>query len=233
MRYLISLVLGMAVGAAAFVALLYYNPFTAQNELSPLSVTDNELITFNYSAVASNALVYTNDGESRIAPHPAKVLQLWEPTVRHTDAMATVLRNSRGQAAAIGIKFSSDSERTRILNSEAIVDSVWHIYVPGKGSLFVEQQENLWSYAREIVIPAHLSSADSWRGSWSGNITSGPGALKTARVVGGSGIYAGLEADGVESLNAKAYSANSGPVAIDGELAIEIPRPETVFNPDP
>jgi hypothetical protein len=161
------------------------------------------------------------------------VLQLWEPTVRHTDAMATVLRDSRGQSAAIGMKLSSDSESTNILNSEAIVNSIWHIYVPGQGSLFVEQQENRWSYLREIVIPAHWSSADSWRGSWSGNITSGPGALSTARIFGGSGIYVGLEADGVESLNAKAYSAKSGPVAISGELAIEIPRQETVFTPDP
>ena len=73
-------------------------------------------------------------------------------------------------------------------------------------------------------IPAYWSSADSWRGSWRGSITSGPGALETARVFGGTGIFAGLEVDGVESLNAKAYSVSAGPVAMDGELAIELPR---------
>ena len=224
MKYLVSLIIGMAIGVALFLALLYYNPLTSQNRLSPLSVSDNEVITFNYSAVASDAIVFTNDGESQVAPHPSKVLQLWEPTVRRTEAMATVLRDSRGQPAAIGIKFSSDSESTRILNSEALVDSVWYIYVPGEGSLFIEQQENLWNYIHEIVIPAHWSSADNWRGSWSGSITSGPGALGTARVFGGSGIFAGLEVDGVESLSAKAYSVDTGPVAMDGELAIELPR---------
>ena len=233
MKYLLSLVLGMAVGVAVFLALLYVNPLAAQNRLSPLSVSDNDVITFNYSAVAADALVYTNDGESRIAPYPAKVLQLWEPTVRHTDVMVTVMRDSRNQPAAIGIKFSSDSERTRILNSEAIVDSAWHIYAPGPGSLFVEQQENLWTYLREIVIPAHWSSADSWRGSWSGNVTSGPGALGTGRVVGGSGVFAGLDSDSVESLNAKAYAVAGGPVAMDGELAIEIPRRDALLTADP
>jgi hypothetical protein len=154
MKYVIALIVGMAVGAAAFLALLYFNPFVTHTRLSPLSVSDHNVITFNYSAVAADTLVYTNDGESQVAPHPSKVLQLWEPTVRHTTTMATVLRDSRNQPAAIGIKFSSDSEKTKILNSEVIVDSVWHIYVPGQGSLFVEQQENLWNYISEIVLPA-------------------------------------------------------------------------------
>ena len=233
MKYLISLFVGMVIGAAAFFALLYYNPLTSQNRLSPMSVTDNDLIMLNYSAVATDALVYTNDGESQIAPYPAKVLQLWERPIRRTAAMATVLRDSRNQAAGIGIKFSSDSESTNILNGEAIVDSVWHIYLPGQGSLFVEQQENYWGYLREIVIPAHWSSGDNWRGIWNGSITSGPGALGMAKVIGGSGVFSGLDTGGVESLSAKAYSVELGPVALDGQLAIEIPRAESEVTPDP
>lgn len=233
MKYLISLIVGMVLGAAAFLALLYYNPVTSQNRLSPLSVSDNEIIAFNYSAVATDSLVFTNDGESPVAPHPAKVLQLWEPTVRLTDAMATVLLDSRNQQAAIGIKFSSRSENTNIINGEAIIDSVWHIYVPGEGSLFIEQQENYWSYLRDVVIPAYRSSGDNWRGTWSGNITSGPGALGTAKVVGGSGRFTGLDSIGIESLSAKAYSVNQGPVAVNGELTIELPRPNREATPDP
>jgi hypothetical protein len=233
MKYLISLVVGMAVGVAGFLALLYYNPMTSKNKLSPLSVSDNDVITFNYSAVATDALVFTNDGESTVAPYPSKVLQLWEPTVRLTDAMATVLRDSRNQPVAVGIKFSSRSESTRILNGEAIINSAWHIYVPGQGSLFVEQQENYWSYLREIVIPAYRSSGDNWRGNWNGTITSGPGALGTAKVFGGSGEFADLEIDGVESLSAKAYSVNHGPVAVDGTLAVELPAPGLDATQDP
>ncbi len=233
MKYLISLIVGMVLGVAAFLALLYYNPMTSQNKLSPLSVSDNDVITYNYSAVATDALVFTNDGESMVAPYPSKVLQLWEPTVRLTDTMATVLRDSRNQPAAIGIKFSSRSESTNILNGEAIIDSAWHIYIPGQGSLFVEQRENYWSYLREIVIPAYRSSGDNWRGNWNGTITSGPGALGTARVFGGSGNFLNLEIDGVESLSAKAFSVNHGPVAVDGKLAIELPAANPDPTPDP
>ena len=108
MKYLLSLLVGMLVGAVTFVLLLLYNPMMKHDSLSPLSVTDKELISLNYSAVAANSLLYTNDGESQVAPQPAKVLQLWEPPIRHTDAMVTVLTDSRNQHAGIGIKISSD-----------------------------------------------------------------------------------------------------------------------------
>ncbi len=232
-KYLIALLFGMAVGAVVFLGLLYFNPLTTQQRLSPITVTDNEVVKLGYSAAVQDMLIYTNDGESRVDPHPAKVLQLWEAPIRKTRAMATVLTDSRGQAAGIGIKFWSDSESTNILNGQAIVDSVWHIYMPERGSLFVAQSENLWSYLREVVIPAYWSSADNWRGIWRGNITAGPGALGTASVAGGSGEFAGLRSEGVEALSAKAYSVELGPVAVEGELSIEIPSEELEASPDP
>lgn len=233
MKYLIALALGMVAGVALFVALLYFNPLTSKNSLSPLSVTDNELISLNYSAVAADSLIYTNDGESTIKPYPAKVLQLWEPPIRNTDAIVTMLTDSRNETVGIGIKFSSDSERTRVLNAQALVDSVWHIYLPGRGSLFVQQRENYWNYLRDVVLPARWSSSDSWRGIWNGNITAGPGALRTARVIGGSGEFSGLETEGVESLAAKAYTVEQGPVAMEGELVIEIPPAQAATTQGP
>lgn len=223
-KYVVAFVLGLAAGAAAFLALLYFNPFTTKYTLSPLSLSEHEVFTLNYSAVPADTLVYTNDGESRIDPHPGKVLQLWEATIRQTTAMATVLRDSRGQPVGIGVKFASASESTNVLNGEAMVDSVWHIYMPERGTLFVQQRENYWSYLREIVIPAWWSSSDSWRGNWTSNTTAGPGALGTARVVGGSGEFAGVNAEAVESLVARAYSIEDGPVAMRGELVVEISR---------
>lgn len=233
MKYAASLLAGIVAGALLLALALYLNPFAAGMKVSPLSVSDNEIISFKYSAVAADAIVYTNDGESQVAPNPPKVLQLWEPTVRSTTAMATVLRDSRNVKAAIAVKFWSDSEASSIADGKAMVDSVWHVFAPGQGSFFVEQQENYWGYLREIVIPAYWSGGDSWRGDWTGSVTAGPGALGTARVVGGSGVFAGLETEGVESLSAKAYSVDKGPVAVDGQLTIELPRLDATVTPDP
>jgi hypothetical protein len=223
MKYLISLVAGIIGGAALFLVSLYYNPFASRLEVSPLAVTEQGMIELNFSSVPAETLLFTNDGESIVAPHPDNVNELWESAIKRTWASAVLLSNARGEPVGIGIKFSSESEQTNVLKAEAMVDSVWHIYLPGRGTLYVDQTENYWSFLRDIVIPARWSSSDSWRGSWYRNVTNGPGALGTARVSGGSGIYEGLTTEAVEAVSVRAYSANDGPVAMSGNLSISLP----------
>lgn len=224
MKYAIALILGLATGAVIAVLVMYYNPFTAQSSLSPLAVSERQQFTLNYSAVATDAILFTNDGESRVHPHPVKALQLWEAPIRLTDTLVTVLRDERNEPVGLGIKFSSQSERTQLLKGEALVDSAWYVFLPGQGSILIEQTENYWSFLREIVVPAHWSSGDSWRGNWHGTMTTGPGALGTATVYGGSGRFTGFRSEAIETLSAKAYSTEIGPVALDGKLTIELPR---------
>ena len=226
MKYLVALLIGMFFGAALTAAVLVYNPLAGTRDLTPLSVSDQTLIQLNYSGVADRSIAYTNDGESTVKPHPAKVLQLWEAPVRRTDAMITMLADSRGRTVGFGVKYMSDSEKSNILGGEALVDSVWHIVMPGRGTLFVEQTENYWDFLRHVVLPSYTSSGDSWKGTWSGNLTAGPGALGTAMVTGGSGEFADRTAEAVESVTAKAYSTSVGPVALDGQIMIELDRNE-------
>ncbi len=223
MKYLLVLAAGVLFGVTLFVAAMIYNPFMAERRLSPISVTDAEVMSLTYVNVPSESIIFTNDGESRQQPHPAKVLQLWEAPIRLTSMMTSVMRDARGRTAGIGVKFSSRSERTRLLNGEALVDSTWYIYLPGRGSLFIEQSENYWAFLREVAFPAWRSSASNWKGMWLGDMTAGPGALGTARVTGGAGTLRGLDTHGVESLSARAYSAEKGLVAAEGRLLIELP----------
>ena len=224
MKYVIALLLGMLLGAAIFAIGLIYNPFNVDSSLSPLSVSDSEVIALSFSGVPAEAIVFTNDGDSRVKPFPEKVQQLWEAPIRLSSIKAIVMHDARGRAAGLGIKFSSRSERTRLLRSEAIVDSAWYIYLPNRGSLFVEQSENHWGYLRDVVFPAYRSSANSWRGTWLGDLTIGPGALHTAAVPGGAGSLRGLKMEAVESLSVRAYALDSGPVAAEGRLLIELPQ---------
>lgn len=230
MKYLIAWFLGLLVGAAIFIMGLIFNPFITNSGLSPLSVTDSELIALSFSAVPSEAIVFTNDGDSRVQPFPEKVQQLWETPIRQSSVRATVMRDARGRTAGLGIKFSSRSERTRLLQGEAMIDSAWYIYLPGRGSLFIEQSENHWEFLRDVIIPAYRSSANSWKGAWLGDLTAGPGALGTAAVTGGAGSLRGLKMEAVESLSARAYSVENGPVAAEGRLLIALPRTPEEFE---
>ena len=222
MKYFASLVVGFLFGAVLFTVSFYYNPFVGQSTLSPLAVSDAQLSSLSYSAVVGESIVFTNDGESIGQPHPNKIAELWEPTIKDTQLRVVSLLDSRGVPAGIGIKMSSPSERSSLFRSEILVNSAWHLYMPGRGTLAIDQTESFWSYLRDIVIPAWRSSSDSWRGSWSRNTTVGPGALGTARVTGLGGEFDGLQSEAVESLNARAYSVLQGPVSMAGMLNIAI-----------
>ena len=99
MKYIASLVLGVLVGVAVFAAGLLVNPFIANRGLSPLAVTNAEVIALNFANVPADSIAYTNDGESLHKPYPEKVLELWEAPIRMTSAMVTVMRDVRNQAA--------------------------------------------------------------------------------------------------------------------------------------
>ncbi len=224
--FLLPLLLGIVCGVLIAAGALYFNPI-AMGTLSPLAVSGRQQVVLNYSAVPGEAIVFTNDGESRTAPQPSKVSQLWEAPIRQTTVLVTALKDHQGSTVGVGVKFSSLSEATRLLNNEAIVESAWHIALPRQGTLQIGQTENHWNYLREIVLPAYWNAADSWKGNWRGLLSSGPNALGTARVYGGSGRYAGTLLEAAEYLSATAYSARTGPVAADGQLVIELPQDQT------
>lgn len=223
MKYLISLLLGLLSGAALFAVGLLYNPFVAERGLSPLSVGDTPLTTLSYTRVPAKSIAYTNNGTSRIQTHPESIAELWEGPVRQTDVMVTDLHDARGRVAGIGVKVSSRSENTRLLQGKALMDSVWYLYLPDRGSLFVEQSENYWPFIREVVAPAYRNSANSWKGTWFSDLTDGPGALGIARVTGVGGEFQGLTMEAVESLSMLAYSTDNGPVSAEGRLLIAMP----------
>lgn len=225
MKYFLSLLAGIAIGVAVFMVGLYYNPFQGQPAVSPLAVTDQRIIELSFSGVPADALLYTDHGESWVEPHPDRVAELWEPAVADTRLTVTMLEDARGKVAGLGIKFLTASEATNVINGEALADSIWHVYLPGQGTFMIDQTENYWTYIRDVVVPARWSSGDSWRGSFHGILTSGPGSLGTARVSGGSGLFANLSSEAVESVTARAYSAVTGPVSMTGSLAIALPQP--------
>lgn len=223
MKYLIALILGVVTGALVAVGGVYFNPLISQPSVSPLAVSAGNTLNLGYTGVPTEALLYTNDGEQSSAPFPEGAEELWESTINRTRVAVLELHNGRGLPVGVGVKFSSDSEDTDVLNAKALVDSAWHIYLPERGSLFVGQQENYWTYLRDVVAKTRLGGEQDWRGKWTGVMTIGPNAIGTGRVIGGSREFANLEAEVVETLTASAYSADRGPVAMDGSLTISLP----------
>jgi hypothetical protein len=232
MKYFVSLLLGIIVGICLFAAGFYLNPLAGSSKVSPLAISESNLRNYVYSPVAAEAIAVTNDGESITLPFPDTIDELWEPAIENTRLLVTRLTDSRGEPVGVGIKMSTPADRSRLLTGDLLVDSAWHVYLPGQGTLAVYQEENYWSYLRDIVIPAWRSGSDSWRGTWSRTMTTGPGSLGTGRAVGLGGVFAGAEGEVVEMISARAYSTRQGPVAMNGTLTIKLPeRASEAGNP--
>ena len=73
MKYLVSLVIGMLLGATLFAAGMYYNPFAERQAVSPLAMSNDEHLDFTYTAVPGETILYTDNGESIISTHPDRV----------------------------------------------------------------------------------------------------------------------------------------------------------------
>jgi hypothetical protein len=223
MKHFIVVLLGILTGIALFAVGFTYNPLAAKPGVSLLSVNDSAVMSLSFDRVPSRSLFFSNSGNSRVAPQPKGAQAFWEETIHLSDVLLTEMTTARGDVAGLGLKFSSRSERTRLMSGQALVDSVWYVYLPGRGSLFVQQTENYWPFINDVFIPAYRNAANSWKGNWFGDLTAGPGALRTAIVTGGRGAFEGRVTRAVESMSISAYSADRGPVAAVGRLLIEIP----------
>ena len=91
MKYAIAFTLGLIAGAALFLLALYHNPFAAGPAMSPLSVSGEPLLDISFRAVPAESIAFTNNGESRVRPHPEKIAELWEPAIRHTSILVALL----------------------------------------------------------------------------------------------------------------------------------------------
>jgi hypothetical protein len=234
MKYFLSVLLGFLTGVALIAIGLIHNPFVTKPGVSLLSVSDSAVISLSFDRVPARSLFFSNNGKSRIAPQPRGAQEFWENSIRLSDVMLTEMHNARGDVAGLGLKFSSRSEKTRLVNGKALVDSVWYVYLPGRGSFFVQQTENYWPFITDVLIPAYRNSANNWKGTWFGDLTAGPGTLRTAIVTGGSGAFAlrGPAMRAVESMSMSAYSADRGPVVAEGRLLIELPAEDTASRDD-
>lgn len=185
MKYLFTLLAGIALGAAAAAALLYYNPLTRAGTAS----LPDETVVLEYGLPRANALVITHGGMSNLPLAPHGVPELWESTIAKVGLSVVSLTGPDGEARALASRVSVPSAATDLLLGGAIVADYWLVTVPGEGSFFVHADNNLWPYLKEIVLPVQYLGRIT-QGQASYTPTVGPRPGNTAAVYGATGRFA-------------------------------------------
>lgn len=217
MKYVVSFLAGLILGSAVVVAGLWLNPFADRNA-GPRLEPSAEV----FYRTAEDTLLRTSAPGDPLAPIPGNVPDLWAPALASTEARLVVLQDQDGAPAGLGMRFATLSEATRPLTGDLLVNSVWNVHLNGRGSLFVAAVDNLWPFARGVVLPAWHAEDRRWQGRFSDALTVGPAADRSGLVTGGSGAYAGARGAARETLAVEGLSLGERRLQALGMLQIAI-----------
>jgi hypothetical protein len=214
MKYLLSLVVGLIVGVAAAVALLYFNPLT-QRGGEPAGTPDWSL---DFALSPSATWLATHDERLGLPVVPPDAPLLWEGGIKGTVLAAMPLHDASGRFAAFASRIAVPSAATEFLHSGLLVDNFWLISIPGQGSMFMHAVNNEWPLLRDTLVRVDLLRRE-WHGPGDYAPTVGPGN-DGAVVEGLSGSLAGRSGHGRERVALASYGGSLA--ALSGELILDL-----------
>ena len=214
MKYVVGLILGIVLGTATALALLYFNPLTQAQ--APRGGESDWML--EYSLSASGTWLSTHDDSMALPVVPDDAPLLWETGIKGSLLQAMPLADATGRNAAVGTRVSVPSSATEFVRSGLLVEDYWLISVPGEGTVFVHALNNQWPLVRDTVVRVDWLQRD-WSGPSEYAPTLGPGAAG-ARVVGLSGRFRGRQGGGRDTLRLDAYDGQLAQVS--GKLVIEL-----------
>jgi hypothetical protein len=241
MRYFASAFAGILVGVVLAAVVVYYNPLTMRAARS----VENAW-TLRYSVPDRDLIALTHYERLPLPLKPAGVDSLWEQAIRSAVLSVVSLHETAGKApngaaandvsggdaaaldvpvAAVATRLTVPSEATDLLLRGALLDDYWLVTVPGEGSLFVHDLNNLWPALRENVVPVSLLGL-AWHGPAEYRTTLGPrGPRGPGFVLGASGRFAGVSGDAGERYLLNRYSRGHGAEDLAGEIALDLSAP--------
>jgi hypothetical protein len=220
MKYLFAAFAGLVLGAALGAGALYYNPLTRREA----STFDDPDFTLRYSLPQDDLIALTHSERAPLPFKPQGVGKLWESAISGAALGVLALEGPESDRVAFATRLSVPSRATDLLLRGALVDDYWLVTVPGGGSVFVQDRNNLWPAVRENVLPVSLLGRP-WHGPSAYRTSVGPGADKAGVAVGATGRFAGMQGSAAERYHLQRYSRAHGAEELDGELALRVARP--------
>jgi hypothetical protein len=213
MKYVVSLIFGLSLGAVTALAGIYFNPLTRGQS----GVGDGFAWRLDYELAPSQSWLFTHDDRLDLPVVPADAPLLFEQGIRSTLLAAMPLRDGEGLTNAAATRISVPSAETEFLRSGLVVEDHWLISVPGRGTLYVHSLNNQWPLLRDTVVRVDWLRRQFSAGSY--DPTRGP-AAEGAEVVGLTGSFGGARGHAHERLTLASYHGSLE--TLTGQLMIDI-----------
>jgi hypothetical protein len=222
MKITLASIVGIIIGAAAGLAVLYYNPLT---EPTPTPTASGAGRTLHY-ALPEQSLAFMH-GERALPPNTGSSQErFWEETINRAALLALSLNDAQGVPAAAASRLMQTSSDTDLLLTGVLVHDFWLLTFPGEGSVFVRVDSNAWPFLKQSFIPTWYFGRP-WQGTAEYRPTVGPG-LATALVIGATGRFADLQGQAVEQYRVTGLDPDRRTVTFAGELRLDLQEPALV-----
>lgn len=225
MKYVLVAILGLALGAAGALGVLYVNPLPVERGAEP-TASDR---VFRYS-LPDDVLEFSLGEDARFFGSSASRDGLWEETIDRAAVLGLTLADTSGEPVAIASRLMIASPETNLLLRGVLVADHWLVTVPGEGTLFVRADVNAWPFVKGALLPAWYLDRP-WQGPEEYWPTVGPGADGSGTAVGIAGAFAGTEGRVVERYELTSLDKARAAAAANGELHLALSGPQVAAQP--
>ncbi len=143
-----------------------------------------------FAELPGDGIAITHGGDAGLATGPPGIALLQEERVRHGLALLAKLRDKDNVVIGFASELESFPAGADMLKEDVVWDTSWTLMIPGRGSLYLSQQEHSGELGAKVIIPVR-ETGEAWRGEWTVMTTVGPRPDGYGIITGGSGEFAG------------------------------------------
>lgn len=173
--------------------------------LLPFAAQGAETTESFFIELPADGIAVTHDGDMALGAGPPGIGLLKEPRIADGLALLVKLRNAGNEI----VGFASELEvfpagADPVMSDNVIWDTDWTLVIPGRGTLYLRQQEISGELGSKVVLPSK-ASGNPWQGEWIVQTTAGPLPGKFGVIVGGAGEFDGVTGKFVEIATLTGY----------------------------
>jgi hypothetical protein len=168
------------------------------------SGADSERVESFFIQLPIDGIALTHSGDMVLGAGPPGIALLTEERVRNGLALLVKIRDGNDEVVGFASELETFPEGKDVLREDVIWDTDWTLMIPGRGSLYLRQQEHSRGLGPKIIVPVRESGVP-WRGEWKTTTTTGPRADGHGVIVGGAGEFEGVTGRFLELITLTGY----------------------------
>ena len=138
----------------------------------------------------TDGIAMTHGGDVALASGPPGIAVLQEPKISNGFALLAKVRDANNEVVGLASELEIFPAGVDMLRENVVWDTSWTLMIPGRGSLYLHEQEHSGELGTKIIIPVQ-ESGEAWHGDWTVTTTVGPRADGYGMIVGGFGEFEG------------------------------------------